>query len=92
MSLPYRLENPSTYDNYDETYAQMLSTSYAYIESDIKDAFNNFTHNLMLDTHIRRNLLLDAIDDFEKRIGIDLSKNRMWQLFHNNAFNYRPYQ
>ena len=64
MALPYRLENSSTYDKYDEKYAQKLSTLYAYIESDIEDEFNKFTNNLMSDTHIRRNLLLDAIGNF----------------------------
>jgi hypothetical protein len=100
---PYRAIK---YDGFDTKYATELKISFDKLDLKLKNEFNLFTENLMIETQINRYSLLDAISDFEKKVRSKKSnesirnKNEnenesvshyLWKQFTENAFNYRPY-
>ena len=94
--LPYRTPAP---DQYDIMYATKLNEKFKNLSTELQNAFQAFTQNLMDEKQIGRHFLLEAIDDFTKHqnqnsIGspILLSKDYLWVQFNDLAFNYRPYQ
>jgi hypothetical protein len=84
-----------SYDIHDETYATKLKKVYReYTTESAQKAFDNFTDNLMLETHIHRYSLLNAIDEYNKTEDgqkFPLTA-RYGSIFEDNAFNFRPYQ
>ena len=101
---PYRAIK---YDGFDTKYATELKISFDKLDLKLKNEFNLFTENLMIETQINRYLLLDAISDFEKKVRSKKSNESirnenenennesvshyLWKQFTENAFNYRPY-
>jgi hypothetical protein len=62
---PYRAIK---YDGFDTKYATELKISFDKLDLKLKNEFNLFTENLMIETQINRYSLLDAISDFEKKV------------------------
>ena len=94
--LPYRTATP---DQYDTMYATKLLASFKNLSSELQNAFQEFTQNLMDEKQIGRHFLLEAIDDFTKHqqtiastLIHDDNNDIYWVQFTNIAFNYRPYQ
>ena len=96
--LPYRTPAP---DQYDIMYATKLNEKFKNLSTELQNAFQAFTQNLMDEKQIGRHFLLEAIDDFTKHQNqnqnsivspILLSKDYLWVQFNDLAFNYRPYQ
>jgi hypothetical protein len=92
--LPYRTATP---DQYDTMYATKLNELFKNLSSELQNAFQDFTKNLMDEKQIGRNSLLNAVDDFTKQqsnIGSSLIQYNeiSWMRFTDLAFNYRPYQ
>lgn len=100
---PYRAIK---YDGFDTKYATELKISFDKLDLKLKNEFNLFTENLMIETQINRYSLLDAISDFEKKVRSKKSyesirnenenenesiSHYLWKQFAENAFNYRPY-
>ena len=84
-----------SYDIHDETYATQLKRVYReYTTESAQKAFDNFTDNLMLETHIHRYSLLNAIDEYNKtEDGRKFPLTATYgSIFEDNAFNFRPYQ
>jgi len=84
-----------SYDIHDETYATKLKKVYReYTTESAQKAFDNFTDNLMLETHIHRYSLLNAIDEYNKtENGRKFPLTDTYgSIFEDNAFNCRPYQ
>lgn len=71
----------SAYTDSDETYAKQMKFY------ELPAEFNEFTDGLMSETHINRNELLDAIDDYNSK---DLPK--LPGVFQDVSFNCRPDQ
>jgi hypothetical protein len=82
----YRLK-PECYDEYDNQYATRIKT---IDNSWNRQPFNDFTDNLLDDTHINRFQLLDAIHAY-KAEGLDVDYP-LGSVFEDAVFNYRPYQ
>ena len=97
--LPYRTVSP---DQYDTMYSTKLNELFKNLSPELKNAFQEFTKNLMDEKQISRFHLLQAIDDFTKQqsnfcsnfINSNLIQNNeiLWVRFTDLAFNYRPYQ
>ena len=87
-TTPIAIYRSHIYDKYDKIYAEKLNNIFSkYLSEQIQVSFNNYTKGLMNDEYISRNKLLNAIDDYQLFIGIDLPT-----IFTDNAFNCRPYQ
>ena len=83
----YRIQ-PEVYDEYDKQYATHMQSIKPNIVN--SQPFDDFTDNLLADTHISRFRLLKAIADY-KAEGL----NEAYPLgtqFEDQAFNYRPHQ
>jgi hypothetical protein len=79
-------------DNFNKIYADRLKISYRTIPTDLRVEFDHFTHNLMAEKYINRNLLLEATGCFYTYFNHLCDATYTWQTFTDNAFNYRPYQ
>ena len=103
---PLKKYRRSSYDKHDTKYAETLYKIYVTLNTEVKMLFDEFTDNLMDETHINRYSLLDAISDFEKKVRSKKSyesirnenenenesiSHYLWKQFAENAFNYRPY-
>ena len=91
QTQPLKKYRRSSYDKHDTKYAETLYKIYITLNTEVKMLFDEFTDNLMDETHINRYSLLDAICDFE---NCDKYKpdSLGWNLFSDTAFNCRPYQ
>ena len=90
LVLPYR---NTIYDSHDMKYANTLRGLFYKLSPECQTSFNRFTINLMAENAIRRNKLLDAIDDFKGlNFKICNAEGYQWNTFADNAWNYRPYQ
>jgi len=77
----YRVIN---YDIHDKTYADEMRSLIL-----LHPQFDLFSDNISKETHINRNSLLDAIDDYNKtEISIN---NPLSDIFEAKAYNCRPY-
>jgi len=97
--LKYRPGSAYKYDKYDELYAMEMKRHFSRLSENAQTEFNLFTDNLMIETFINRNKLLDAIVDFKKtdyfkKITKDQYElpNYAWTIFDDNSYNCRPYQ
>ena len=81
---PYRT---LTYTNNDQIYAERLRIDFNSLPNNIKETFDNFTHNLMSDEKINRYLLLNAIDDFKRDNYMICYNSIYWTRFEDMAFN-----
>jgi hypothetical protein len=77
-------------DKYDKIYAKTINSLYVKINESVRDKFDTFSEDLMGCEYITRVKLLDAIEAFEAKYGIP--DDFYWKLFHDGAFNCRPYQ
>ena len=82
----YRLQ-PEIYDDYDKQYATYMQTLPIYGN---RQPFNDFTDDLLTETHISRFQLLDAIHEYNAA-GLG-ETYPLGEAFENAAFNYRPHQ
>lgn len=90
--LPYR---NISYDSNDTKYANQVQLVFKYVSPELKNKFQEFTHNLMDDKQISQKCLLDAIEDFKSQGDINLliKFNEIpWFQFTDIAINYNPYQ
>ena len=70
-----------SYDIHDETYAKQMQLY------ELPEEFKVFTDGLLAEPRIRRDCLLNAIDDYKKT-----SFPRLSPAFDEAAHNCRPYQ
>jgi hypothetical protein len=97
--LKYRPGSAYKYDNYDKLYAMEMKRHFSKLSENAQNEFNLFTDNLMIETFINRNKLLDAISDFKKTDYFKKTSkeqyelpNYAWIIFDDNSYNCRPYQ
>ena len=62
---PYRAFK---YDDFDTKYATELKISFDKLNVKLRNDFNLFTENLMLEPQINRYSLLESISNFEKKV------------------------
>ena len=78
----------SYYDAFDSKYAKNLSEIYHSCHNEgTREKFNSFSENLMDETAICRNGLLDAMDEYERTE--DSIEFPLDVRFLNAAWNYR---
>ena len=82
----YRLAN-EVYDEYDKKYADYMKSLRFFGN---RQPFDDFTENLLEESHISRFQLLDAINDY-KIAGLN-DEYPLETNFIDEAFNYRPHQ
>ena len=80
----------ATYDVHDKTYATEVLAFFDRERVDVQAKFNEFTDNLMAETHINRFSLLRAIDEYKSTASAN--EYLLSGAFEDMAFNCRPYQ
>ena len=79
----------TTYDAFDSTYAAKLSELYHRLHNEeTKEKFNSFSENLMNETAITRNGLLDATEEYQQTE--DSIKFPLDMRFLDAAWNFQP--
>jgi hypothetical protein len=83
--LPYHTTSQSAAD---KKYANLVKEVFNSLPSNIREAFQDFTQNLMKETYIDRTNLLKAIRDFYTINTYKCNNtNGYWLAFYNQAHN-----
>ncbi len=74
-------------DEFNKMYAATLRKSFQDLPHELRIEFNLFTHNLMDEEYISKNLLLDVTNSFYTYFNHLCDATSIWRSFMDNALN-----